>query len=166
MKTNKPNYIIAIDPDVTRSGLAELSIQNRILSLTSLSFPDLMEYLQARKREADISHVPFIVVVEAGWLNAISNYHTAPDRKGQRISKNVGANHQIGKMIVEMCGHYGIPVTTVKPLKKMWRGKDGKITREELEYFTGITGRNNQEERDAALIAWVWAGLPVKVKKN
>jgi hypothetical protein len=63
-----------------------------------------------------------------------------------------------------MCGHYGIPVTTVKPLKKTWRGKDGKITREELAYFTRITGRNNQEERDVALIAWVWAGLPVKMK--
>ncbi|MDR1340967.1 MAG: hypothetical protein LBK58_13080 [Prevotellaceae bacterium] len=156
--------IIAIDPDVTKSGLAELSVRNRILSMTCLSFPELTEYLQARKREYDVSHVPFIVVVEAGWLNTISNYHTAPGRKGQRISKNVGSNHQVGKLIVEMCEHYGIPVTTVKPLKKMWKGRDGKITQEELAYFTGITGRNNQEERDAALIAWVWAGLPVKMK--
>ncbi|MDR1339587.1 MAG: hypothetical protein LBK58_06010 [Prevotellaceae bacterium] len=39
-----------------------------------------------------------------------------------------------------------------------------QITHKELAAFTGITGRNNQEERDAALIAWVWAGLEVKVK--
>jgi hypothetical protein len=56
MKTNKPDCIIAIDPDVTKSGLAELSVRNRILNMTCLSFPDLMEYLQARKREYDVSH--------------------------------------------------------------------------------------------------------------
>ena len=45
----------------------------------------------------------------------------------------------------------------------MWQGKDGKITQQEIASFTGITGRNNQEERDAALLAWVYAGLPIKI---
>ncbi|MDR1120265.1 MAG: hypothetical protein LBM08_05040 [Dysgonamonadaceae bacterium] len=164
MVTNKPNYIIGIDPDTSMSGVASLEVSTRKLKLESLALPLLLDYLQFVKREKQTAQQQeVIVVVEAGWLNTISNYHTAPSRKGQRISKNVGSNHQVGKMIVEMCKHYGIPVELMRPLRKIWKGKDGKITQEELAAFTGITGRNNQEERDAALIAWGWAGLGVRV---
>ena len=159
MKTNY-HTIIAIDPDVDKSGVAALQIEGKHLVMHSLKFPELIDLLKWINE--DKIHFPFMVVVEAGWLNAVSNYHTAAGRRGQRIAKNVGANHQVGKMIVEMCEHYNIPVTTIKPLKKMWQGKDGKITQEEIASFTGIIGRNNQEERDAALLAWVYAGLPIK----
>jgi hypothetical protein len=160
----KYDTIIAIDPDVDKSGVAELSPLHRLLEVTSLSFPQLLDYLQTRKELSGTAKTTLLVVVEAGWMNTISNYHTAAGRRGQRIAKNVGANHKVGKMIVEMCEYYAIPVTTVKPLKKMWKGKDGKITQAEIASFTGITGRTNQEGRDAALIAWVYAGLPIKVK--
>jgi len=156
----KYHTIVAIDPDVDKSGVATLQIEGKHLVMDSLKFPKLIDLLKWMNK--DKIHFPFMVVVEAGWLNAISNYHTAAGKRGQRIAKNVGANHQVGKMIVEMCEYYKIPVTTVKPLKKMWRGKDGKITHEEISAFTGIAGRNNQEERDAALLAWVYAGLPIK----
>lgn len=159
MSTNY-HTIIAIDPDVDKSGVATLDVKGKNLVMDSLKFPKLIDLL--RWINKDKIHFPFIVVVEAGWLNSISNYHTAAGRRGQRIAKNVGANHQVGKMIVEVCEHYGIPVTTIKPLKKIWKGKDGKITQEEIAMFTGISGRNNQEERDAALLAWVYAGLPIK----
>jgi hypothetical protein len=161
----KANYIIGIDPDVTKSGYAFLDVAQRKLHLYSLPFPELLDRLIAVKRTYALPDMTFIVVVEAGWLNAISNYHTAAGRRGQRIAKNVGANHQVGKMIVEICSHYAIPVETVKPLKKMWHGRDGKITQEEIAAFTGINGRHNQEERDAALLAWIYAGLPIKAKK-
>jgi hypothetical protein len=162
----KYDTIIAIDPDVDKSGVADLSPLHRILDVASLSFPQLIDYLQTRKKVSATAKTTLLVVVEAGWINKISNYHTAAGRRGQRIAKNVGANSQVGKMIVEMCEYYAIPVTIVKPLKKCWKGKHGKITREELEYFTGLTGQNNQEERDAALLAWVYAGLPVKVNTD
>jgi hypothetical protein len=63
-----------------------------------------------------------------------------------------------------MCKHHDIPVETIKPLKKIWQGKDGKITQKEIASFTGITERTNQEGRDAALIAWIYSGLPIKTK--
>ena len=44
------------------------------------------------------------------------------------------------------------------------KGKDRKITAEELKAFTGVTGRTNQEGRDAALLAWEYAGLPIKMR--
>jgi hypothetical protein len=158
----KPNYIIGIDPDTNKSGYAFLNVAQRTLSVASLYFPEILGRIMATK--IAVGKEPFVVVVEAGWLNSISNYHTAAGRRGQRIAKNVGANHQVGKMIIEMCKNYGIAVETIKPLKKIWKGKDGKITQEEIAAFTGITGRTNQEERDAALIAWIYAGLPIKLK--
>ena len=58
----------------------------------------------------------------------------------------------------------GYEVIEQAPLRKCWKGRDGKITQIELNYFTGITGRTNQEARDAALIAWNFAGFPIRIK--
>ena len=49
------------------------------------------------------------------------------------------------------------------PLRKIWKGKDGKITDEEIKAFMPIIERTNQEERDAALLAWNEAGFPMKI---
>jgi hypothetical protein len=47
---------------------------------------------------------------------------------------------------------------------KCWHGKDRKITKEELEEITlQKLGRLNQEGRDAALLAWDYAGLPMRI---
>jgi hypothetical protein len=158
----KYDNIIAVDPDTDKSGVAFLEVATRKLEVSSLTFPDLLNYLQFAKKVRDERNQSVIVVVEAGWLNVKSNWHTANDRAGQRIAKNTGANHQVGKLIIEMCRYYGLEVVEQRPLKKCWKGRDGKITHDELAAFTGLMGRTGQEGRDAVLIAWVYAGLPVK----
>ena len=162
----KYDNIIGIDCDVTKSGVAYLEVATRRLEVSALTFPQLLDYLQNVALDSDVKGYSVVVVVEAGWLNKISNYHTAASRGGQRIAKNVGSNHEVGKKIVEMCRHYGLEVIEQKPLKKCWKGKDGKITHEEIAYFTGLTGTTNQEMRDAALICWNYAGLPIKINTN
>lgn len=162
----KYDNIIAIDPDVEKSGVAYLIRNTKRLSLQSLSFPFLLDYLQGAKRELEKRNESLIVVIEAGWLIQ-SNWHLKRnDNKHVASAKgnSAGRNHETGRKIVEMCKHYGIEVLPILPLKKCWKGKDGKITQEELAYFTGITGRTNQDARDAALIAWNYAGLPIRVK--
>lgn len=162
----KYDNIIAIDPDVEKSGVAYLIRNTKRLSLQSLSFPLLLDYLQGAKRELEKRNESLIVVIEAGWLIQ-SNWHLKRnDNKHVASAKgnSAGRNHETGRKIVEMCKHYGIEVLPILPLKKCWKGKDGKITQEELAYFTGITGRTNQDARDAALIAWNYAGLPIRVK--
>jgi hypothetical protein len=158
-----PDIIIAIDPDIHKSGVAYLEIQTRKLEVSNLSYLQLTDYLQFAKETSETINKRVLIAVEAGWLNKISNYHTAANRRGQRIAKNVGANHQIGKMIVELCKSKGFETIEQKPLKKFWKGKDGKITHSELAAFTGIFGKTNQDGRDAALIAWITAGLPIKI---
>ena len=93
-----------------------------------------------------------------------SCFHEAQGKQAEKIAKDVGANHETGRKIIEMCEHYGIEVLPHIPLVKCWKGKDRKITHEELASFTGIMGRTNQDVRDAALLAWTFAGLPIRIK--
>lgn len=145
--------IIGIDPDVYKSGIAVLRPDKK-LELSNLSFFDLFDYLITDK-----AHIK-IVKVEAGHLVKKANFHGSKNtRTAAAIGRNVGANNEIGKKIVEMCRHYGLPVKEIKPLKKVWKG--GKISHDELQRqlkFRGIPeilSKTNQEERDAALICLI-----------
>lgn len=162
----KYDNIIAIDPDVTRSGVAYLRPSTRQLEVSNLTFPQMMDYLQHAKRGRDKEQETLIVVIEASWLLQ-GNWHLSSwERKQRAASKgyDVGRNHETGKKIVEMCRHLGIEVLEHAPLRKCWKGKDGKITHEELASFTGLMGRTNQDARDASLLAWSFAGLPIRVR--
>lgn len=156
--------IIAIDPDKDKSGVAFLKPTTRQLEVSNLTFPCLMDYLQFCKKTSLEKQETVIVVVEAGWMLRKSNFHEAQGHRAEKIAKDVGANHETGRKIIEMCKHYGLEVLAHAPLVKCWKGKDRKITHEELASFTGLTGRTNQDGRDAALLAWVFSGLPIRVK--
>ena len=162
----KYNNIIAVDPDVEKSGVAYLKTSTRQLEVSNLTFPALLDYLQHAKKVRDEENETLIVVVEAGWLIQ-SNWHLNPkDTKAVASAKgnSTGRNHETGRKIVEMCKHYCIEVLEQYPLKKCWKGKDGKITHEELASFTGLEGRTNQDMRDAALLAWYFAEFPIRLK--
>ena len=158
-------HIIAIDPDVDRSGVAFLHLPSRELHCEAKTFPELIDDLHATKQATDALGEPLIVIVEAGWLNR-SNWHVqAGDsrRKAAAIGRAAGRNHEVGRKIVEMARHMGIETVEQRPLQKCWRGPDGKITAAELAQFTGYTRRTSQDMRDAALLAWVHAGLPIRL---
>ena len=157
----KEEIVIGIDPDVTASGVAVVTGERCMLY--SLNFGELVSFLQVW-RDRD----PF-VVVEAGWLNQKASWHCSPHEPNNVSAKKglaVGRNQQIGHDIVDICRVYNLRVHEQIPLRKCWKGKDGKITHEELTQFIQLDKkRSNQEERDAALLAWVVAGRPIRVKK-
>lgn len=163
--TKKYDNIIAIDPDVKKSGVAAIYFENGLIDPLSATFGELSGWLQTMRDVCEHQNQSLVVVVEAGWLNK-SNWHTRRgDNPKLAAAKgySVGCNHEVGRKIVEMCKHYGIDVIEQAPLRKRWKGKDGKITHKELVELTGITkSRTNQEERDAVLLAWHYAGLPFK----
>lgn len=166
MRLKKYDNVIGIDPDVKKSGVSYLQVRSRKLEASSLTFPDLLDYLQHVKKTSDEQNETVVVVVEAGWLIS-HHWHTkrGDNRKVAAAKGNsAGRNHEVGRKIVEMCKHFELEVIEQRPLRKTWKGRDGKITHDELAYFTGIMGRTNQEMRDAALIAWNFAGLPIRVK--
>jgi hypothetical protein len=136
--------IMGIDPDVNKSGVAIKEDGKYVLY--SLSFWDLFEFLsQAR---------PHKVIIEGGWLNEKSNFRAGKGNNvSARIGKNVGSNHEVGRKIVEMCNYLRLDYDIVRPLQKIWKGRDGKITHEEMvKHFKLNIKRSNQEERDALLL--------------
>lgn len=156
--------IIGIDPDIDKSGVCVLDPKGRHVQATVASFPDLMGYFERQSKQSDIDTT---VVVEAAWMHNKTNWHMNPkDSKRVAAAKgySVGQNHQTGKLICEMARSYGLKVVEHIPLVKCWKGKDRKITDAEIKSFIPIQGRTNQESRDASLLAWVFAGLPIKVR--
>lgn len=157
------DYIIAIDPDCNKSGMAWLECKTKQMAIFSLSFPKLIEKLTQGR-----GIIPkTLIVVEAGWLNK-SNWHlNSKDNKRTASAKgnSTGRNHETGRKIIEMCKYSGLEVIEQRPLKKCWKGRDGKITQEEIaQFIPNFPKRSNQDERDAALIAWHVAGFPIRVK--
>lgn len=153
--------IVAIDPDVDRNGIACLNIKDKSLDINALAFPQALDFLSSLKSRTD----KVIVIIEAGWLNHTHWHNKAGDSHRVIAAKgnSVGRNHEVGRKLAEMCEHWNIPYRIIKPLRKIWNGKDGKITATELQSITGYKGKTNQEGRDAALIAWVYAGFPLKM---
>lgn len=155
-----------IDPDIGRSGLAVLNPQSRkfefIGAVKMMQIPTILTYLLSSGWVRRIE-----VFVEAPWLLGSVNWHgRAGDRKGVAVRKgyDVGRNHQRGRDIVEMLEPHFRVVREIPPLRKGWQGADHKITAHEFQALTGHTGRTNQEARDAGLIAWASAGLPLRLK--
>lgn len=148
------DIIIGIDPDVDKSGIALLDNHTKAMEVAALQFPQLIERLRAEKMQ----HSDIIVLIEAGWLNQ-SNWHLTRGmtiQKAAQIGNATGRNHETGRKIAEMCGFYKVPYKLIKPLKKVWRGADGKISAAEFSRITGCKARTNQEMRDAGLIAWFY----------
>lgn len=167
LNRKKYDIIIGIDPDAEKSGIAVLDRRDGEPSInaTILPFPVLLANIGMVNGECSRGGHKMCVVVEAGWMERKSNFHNAQGHRAERIAKDVGRNHETGRKIIEMLDYQGIDNIGVHPLKKHWRGKDGKITHEEITQFMPLPGkRSNQEERDAALLAWDFAELPIIVK--
>lgn len=164
--------IIAIDPDVERSGYAALDTETKDIKIGSIPNAELIFSL--RDTIADLYEDDQLkVVIEAGWKNA-PNWHLCFNDNAAVLAakgRAQGRNEQVSRMLIEVaeqCAKHAdadVEVIAQKPLRKMWQGRDRKITHAELVQFVPIAkARTNQEERDAALLAWNAAGLPIKLK--
>lgn len=172
----KYDYIIAIDPDDKKSGIATLRTSDKYITCECLDFPMLLNHLIACKEMASKSNCTILVVVEAGWLkrSAWHGDHAGMAKKfgfkraianATSIGMDIGINQGTGKKIVEMARYYGLETIEAIPLVKCWQGPDRKISQQEIEQFIpGFPKRSNQEVRDAALLSWTWANFPIRVK--
>lgn len=167
-----PNHndtlVVGIDPDVKKSGFAVVSkTEKKVTMAESLPFFDLIEQLEMTSELCELLELKMLVVVEAGWKNKKSNFRTIKGAAGEYIAKNVGENHRVGKLFVEFCSLHEIECIEAKPLLKCWKGPNHKITQEELLCFaTGTPAHTNQDLRDAILLAWTYANLPIKLNSN
>lgn len=162
----KYDLIIGIDPDVDKSGFAVLDTKKKEVRLGAYEFPIILSQLSTCERLIKANAKRLVVVVEASWMHT-ANWHLKRGESARQAAAkgyDVGRNHQVGKLIVELCQAWGIPVIGHAPLRKMWGGKDNKITHQELIQFCPVDRKTtNQEMRDAALLAWNVAGFPIKL---
>jgi len=136
---DKVKIKIGIDPDIARSGYAEM-VNGALTCITTMSFWHLCDLI----KEASRISSELVVYIEAGWLHQKSNWHGCHGNVAQKIAKNVGTNHAVGKLFVQYCQRHEIKYQEVLPKGKV----DAKVFRS----ITGWPGRTNQEERDAAML--------------
>jgi hypothetical protein len=166
MMRSNADIIIGIDPDVEKSGLALVAERGKVVEVNTYFFPELIEYLQIIRDRFLAENMKVVVVVEASWKISHNWHAHRGDSKGTiaRKGNDAGRCHEVGRKIVECARYYGLEVVEKLPLKKIWKGKDGKITHEEISAFMPIGKQSNQEKRDAALLAWDYAGLPIRIR--
>lgn len=170
MSKTKYDIVIGIDPDNKASGVAVVHTDTRKIETYKATFSGVIDLIKAYRDIADESEKRLKVIIEAGWLNE-SNWHVLgrymSTAKAAAIGRSVGMNHQTGILMHEMAKDLlKVDVRLQKPFRKCWKGTDGKITQQELETATGIPKlpRMNQDQRDAVLIAWVNADLPLRTR--
>jgi len=162
----REGYIIGIDPDVEKSGYAFLDCEAMAFSsVEAIAFPRMVEiFAEAAAFKAEGHDV--VVVIEDSDLS--TNWHVNPrDNKATAAAKgrSIGMCHATARHLKECAEAYGLEVVQMKPLRKCWKGRDGKITHEEAAHFMrGLPKQTNQEGRDAALLAWAYADFPIRVK--
>ena len=141
----KPLFI-GIDPDVDKSGFAVYDAESKSLTaVCSAQFFWIFPYFKTWQ-----CHIA-LVRIEAGWLNEKSNFHHRRGQSktaGERIAKNVGANHETGRKLAEMCEYLEIEYDLVRPLGTK------NIDHRAFIRMTGWTGRTNQDMRDAAMLVY------------
>ena len=167
-------YVIGIDPDIDKNGVACIRRSRRELEVAYLTFPETIEFVKDKFRDwkeytSLTAPASFMVWVEAGWLNK-GNWHVTESKNGKysptawaaAVGKSDGECSAVSKKLLECFEYYGIPCSPIKPLRKCWKGKDRKITHEELLRELAIykvqhtlKGRSNQEVRDACLLSLV-----------
>ena len=137
-------YFFGIDPDVKESGFAIWDNKTKEIDYGKLSFWELIKKIEYYARCYEVKFI-----IEAGWLNKKSNFHCRPYQSkliGERIAKNVGSNHQVGKLLVEYCEKYKLNYELKIPKTK-------KYTSYYLENLTGIKVKN-QDIIDAIMLVY------------
>ncbi|CAB4168842.1 hypothetical protein UFOVP581_4 [uncultured Caudovirales phage] len=135
--------IIGIDPDIEKSGVANLA--GGQLNLYNAPFFNLIRGAQL---DLEIHNFKHHFYIEAGWLNKKASWHAADNKSvAAAIGRKVGENHAVGKLLVECLRAIGHEVTEVKPTRT-------KLNADKFKALTGYEGRTNQEQRDAAMLIW------------
>ena len=170
--------LVGIDPDTKASGWAVIDLSDRTVHLETLPFMDILALLTEWRREVDDHYLDesysYRFVVEDIWTVA-HNWHVSARDNRQTISKtgyHIGRCSMVGQLIYEAIGAHFFPRIAQPPLRKVWRGADGKITHPELLELCekhdlilppSKLKQTNQEERDALLLALHHIATPIKL---
>lgn len=140
--------LVGIDPDIEKSGYCWYKNKESFI-LANMDFFQLLEKFKELKGVYFNLGWDMKVYIEAGWLNK-SNWHKVSNGSAAinaSIGLRTGANHEVGRKIVEMCEYLEIEYELIKPTKS-------KVNSETFNKITGHKGRTNQEQRDACMLVF------------
>ncbi|SOD81073.1 hypothetical protein [Spirosoma fluviale] len=141
---NKSKINIGIDPDREKSGIAvwkraEGNTKGYYLCLKTMTFFPLLRYV-----EGAYSPDTTVIYLEAGWLNRKKNFHKdRGERRREKIAADVGANHEVGKKLLEGLLELSYTVVLMRPQTEKWDA-------EQFMLYTGLNYGFNEEIRDSA----------------
>lgn len=144
----KHKNIIAIDPDLIKSGVAVFNqeLKDWVFART-ISIENIVAELKQFKPSDTI------IFVECGWLNKKSNFRQTVNRRvSDNISMKVGQNHATGKIIIALLEAAGYTVEKFRPLVKgIFKTTKGwtKVGKEYIAKQSGLSRRLSDEECDA-----------------
>ena len=176
--TQKKSLLIGIDPDTEASGWAVVNLNDRTIHLETIPFLRVLDLLDEWRCEEDERYLDteysYRFVLENVWETS-HNRHIAGQVNAQAIAKtgyNVGRCAMVGELLRGAIQAKEFPLICQPPLRKVWKGKNGKITHEELVEVCrqhrlilpkNKLKRSNQEERDALLLAIHHLATPTKL---
>lgn len=164
MNNNFPSrankYVIGIDPDLTKSGIALWSKgEKKIIHHSTETFPCLIE-LRIKPWIEKYGIENLVVKVEGGWINSKANFRLSSSvvAAREKVAKDVGQNHGTGKNIVEYLKFLGLKVDVIKPTNKGGDKVGSAYTTEGKKNFEKTykfkVGQVNDEERDAIAMCY------------
>ena len=168
LDTKKENYVVAIDPDVEKSGVCLIGKeQKKILTLCAMTFPQLLDLLGIYKSQWEGEVCVYIELPhsEHNWqIQARARHARNAVAYAANAGVDVGRCRQVAILLKEWCDYAGIKAKLVQPLVKIWGNGKDKINAQEFADLSGWTGRTNGEMRDAGLLAWYHSNLPIRLK--
>ncbi len=152
------NYVVGIDPDIEKSGLAVWSRTKRMHTfIDAVNFHDLIKNLLLVKPGEAIFRV------DAGWLNS-GFHHSAglPEnfetwtvesklayyfKLGVQVGRNFGVGQVIVQLLITIHGPDNVKEVRPMPENPKWSAAD-------LKRYTGWDKRTNGDSRDAAKLCF------------
>ena len=151
---------VGIDPDMIKSGIAVVSddSEKRIIELASKGINDIVSYLASWHQNNDVTiFIEDPNMISPTFPRAI-NKAVSLAKVHDKISQDVGKVKATATLLIEILEFNGFKVSRVRPIK----GQVKKLCKKNAEHFNQIfkyTGKSNEDNRDAAIIAVY--GLPV-----
>jgi hypothetical protein len=150
----KYDILIGCDPDCKKSGVALYEKLHGKYEAKTLSFFELLSFLEFYKSKAFHYETGMLVIIEAGWLNK-SNWHVNKNQSNAvsgLIGNKTGLNHQTGILIEQMCQYLNIEYRLVRPTTAKWNLTTCKnITHVDMKH---IPSESKQDCVDALKLIW------------
>jgi len=145
-----PKYIIGIDPDSDKHGVA-IYQDGELIRLTSMQLLELKGFIDRYVKASELSRLEIHIEDVCANNAAFKKRGVKNPKAGTAINRSVGKCQQSQIELERLFDYYEIKVIKHK-ISKRW--KDSGHGKAEFEKATGWNGRSNEDTRSAAWMGY------------